>query len=103
MKTITSLKDLIQKISNDGSRTSLMFPFLKTDIEFCLTGINEATSIDSVFYYCGTINGILGTLLCIEYISEDEKCTLISEFDDLRNNRIKYIISHIRLKTEEGD
>lgn len=103
MTTITSLKDLIQKISNDGGRTSRMFPFLKGDIEACLTCINEATSMDDVFFWCGSINGILGTLFCIGYISENEKRSLISEFNDLRDNRIEYIVFHIKEKTEEGD
>ena len=103
MTTITSLKDLIQKISNDGDRTSRMFPFLKIDFEIFLTGINEASSIDILYYQYGNINGILQTLYYTEFISEDEKNLLISELDDLRNNRIEYIVSHMRFKTEEGD
>lgn len=93
MTTITSLKDLIQKLSNDEdykfSRFSTMF-------SLWLSFLGDSTRISSIYNYYGNIHGSIQTLYYGDYITEDEKNSLCAELSDFKDCCIEKVISHIK-------
>ena len=76
MKTITSLKDLIQKLSNDED---FNFSRFSTMLDLWLSGLGDSTKVSRINYYYGCIYGSIETLYYGDYITETEKDSLCNE------------------------
>lgn len=100
MAAITSLKDLIQKISNDDSD---IFSLLGSEISLWISSVNNSTSISDLNKFIGYIYGCILSFYYGEYISGDEKNCLIIDLTNLELCREEYIISHFLEHVEEGD
>ena len=103
MAAVNSIKDLIKKISNSDNGTFKRLSSIKNGIENHLSEIRHATSLESLYYHYGNINGILLTLYSTGYISGEEQYSMISELKNLRSERSEYIIYHMPECTKEGD
>lgn len=100
MTAITSLKDLIQKISNDDSRK---FSKLAIMLDGWLSLLSDSTKLSNINRYYGYIYGCIMSLYLGEYITEIENETLNFELSDLYDRLFENVITHIMECTEEGD
>ena len=100
MATITSLKELIQKISTDDDR---FFSLLGEEIKRNLSCLESSTTLSSLEFHYGKIEGILMALDYSLYISNSEIVPLRIELNHLRDKRGEFIITHVNELTKEGD
>lgn len=100
MKTITSLKDLIQKLSNDED---FNFSRFSTMLDLWLSGLGDSTKVFRINYYYGCIYGSIETLYYGDYITETEKDSLCNELENIKDCRYELFISRIMEGIEEGD
>lgn len=100
MKTITSLNDLIQKLSNDEN---YKFSQLSTKLHLRIASLLTSTTVSNINYHYGCIYGIIETLYYVDYITEDEKDALCTELSNIKDGNIKKYNSHIMKDGKVGD
>lgn len=92
MATITSLNDLIQKLSNDED---YKFSQLSNKVHLRIASLLTSTTISNINYHYGCIYGIIETLYYGDYITEDEKDALCAELSNIKDDNIKKYNLHI--------
>ncbi len=100
MATITSLKDLIQKLSNDDDHK---FSKLSMMLDLYLSGLRDSTKTSTINNDYGVIYGVIQTLYYGDYITEIEKDSLCAELSNIRDCLYEDVILRIMEGTEEGD
>ena len=100
MATITSLNDLIQKLSNDED---YKFSQLSTKFHLRISSLLTSTTVSNINYHYGCIYGNIEVLYYGDYITEDEKNVLCAELSNIKDGQIEKYKFHIMEHGKEGD